>query len=203
MPALQAKAKTLYVSIEPEPSAERDPDIIRLEGNLHEFVQEAWPNIDPAPYQDGHHVKLICRYLEPFGLGHIPALLINVPPRHCKSLIVSVIFQAWIWTKAPETAALFTSYAEALAHDHARLFKKLITSDWYQERWPHVQIAFGHDKVSHYENTRLGKRYSVAISSTMGKGGRFIGFDDPHNVLEAESDEVRDRDVRSTAGRAP
>lgn len=167
------------------------------EQDLHRFVRDAWAQIDPSTFIDGTHIRIICAYLEAFSAGEVPALLINIPPRHAKSLIVSVLWAGWLWARAPETSFLCTSYAESLAHDHARLFKALITSEWYRKYWPHVELAFGHDKVSHYENERMGKRYSVAINGTMGKGGRFVLFDDPHNVLEAESDEVRDKACRA------
>jgi len=163
------------------------------EDDLYEFFKAAWPHIDPAPFKEGKHLELICVYLEALAHGEVPALLINIPPRHCKSLLVAVVLLAWCWAKWPSDSALFTAYAESLAQDHAIRFKQLITSDWYHEYWPDINIAFGHDKVSHYENEQGGKRHSVALGSTMGKGGRIVVFDDPHNVLEAESDDVRDR----------
>src|ERR1035437_1939723 len=56
-----------------------------------------------------------CDHLEAVSYGHIRNLLINVPPRHMKSLLVSVLWPAWEWTRWPERRWLFSSYAATLS----------------------------------------------------------------------------------------
>jgi hypothetical protein len=60
----------------------------------------------------------IADHLQAVAEGQIRRLLINVPPGHAKSLIVSVLWPAWMWIRNREGAqwrGLFASYAEALA----------------------------------------------------------------------------------------
>jgi hypothetical protein len=58
---------------------------------LGEFVRQAWPVVEPStPYVPGWHIDAIIAHLEAVSRGQIRNLLINVPPRHMKSLLVSV-----------------------------------------------------------------------------------------------------------------
>src|ERR1019366_2498734 len=80
--------------------------------SLHEFVRQAWHVIEPStPFVPGWHIDAIIDHLEAVSYGHIRNLLINVPPRHMKSLLVSVLWPAWDWTRSPARRWLFSSYA--------------------------------------------------------------------------------------------
>ena len=58
--------------------------------------------------------------------GQIRNLLINVPPRHMKSLLVSVFWPAWEWIRWPERRWLYSSYA---AHAEHSRFGEVPASD--------------------------------------------------------------------------
>ena len=67
--------------------------------SLKEFVRQAWHVIEPTtPFVPGFHIDAIIEHLEAVIVGQIRNLLINVPPRHMKSLLVSVFWPAWEWT---------------------------------------------------------------------------------------------------------
>ena len=65
------------------------------EKSLAEFIRILWPAIDPAAYVHGWHIDAICAHLEAVNRGEIRKLLINMPPRHMKSLAVAVAWPAW------------------------------------------------------------------------------------------------------------
>src|ERR1051326_7529862 len=70
---------------------------------LGEFVRQAWAVVAPTtPFVPGWHIDAIIEPLEAVSLGQIRNLLINVPPRHMKSLLVSVLWPAWEWIRYPE-----------------------------------------------------------------------------------------------------
>ena len=61
--------------------------------SLAEFVRQAWPIVEPStPFVSGWHINAIIKHLEAVTRGEIRNLLINVPPRHMKSLLVSVFW---------------------------------------------------------------------------------------------------------------
>jgi len=61
--------------------------------SLYEFVRQAWPIVEPGvEFIPSWHIELICEHLEAISAGELRKLLINIPPRHSKSTIVSVMF---------------------------------------------------------------------------------------------------------------
>jgi hypothetical protein len=84
-------------------------ELLRLEGSLIEFVEEAWPFIDAAPYQPNWAIDALCEHLQAVTEGRISRLLINFPPRCGKTIITSICWIAWTWARrekelAPESA---------------------------------------------------------------------------------------------------
>src|SRR5260370_39504328 len=83
-------------------------DAERALRSLPEFVQQAWLIVEPlTPFVPGWHIDAIIDHLEAVTRGQIRNLLINVPPRHMKSLLVSVFWPAWEWLRCPERTRLY------------------------------------------------------------------------------------------------
>jgi len=161
---------------------------------LGEFVRQAWQVVEPSTlFVPGWHVEAIIEHLEAVSRGEIRNLLINVPPRHMKSLLVSVFWPAWEWTRWPERRWLYSSYAASLSIRDSVKCRRLIESPWYQSRWGHVFALTGDQNAkTRFDNNRSGYRLSTSVGgSVTGEGGDRIVCDDPHNVQEAESDPVR------------
>lgn len=172
---------------------------IQCEASLSVFIRQAWKHIDPDQYVHGRHIDVMAEYLEAFVAGEIPRLLINVPPGHMKSMACSVALNAWCWgpKNLPGKRFVGTAYGEPLALRDADRTRELIRSEWYQARWgDRFQLRRGQDVKSRYANDHRGYRFSCAIEGIMGEGGDFVILDDPHNVQQAESEEVREEKVR-------
>lgn len=104
--------------------------------SFREFVRQAWSVIEPStPFVPGWHIDAIIEHLEAVSYGQIRNLLINVPPRHMKSLLVSVLWPAWEWIRWPERRWLFSSYASTLSIRDSVKCRRLIESPWYQALW--------------------------------------------------------------------
>ena len=204
-PAIATPVTTQTAKLENLPELE-----VRLaeecESHLRVFTRQAWEHLDPVPFIYGRHIDLMDEYLEAFIAGEIPRLLLNIPPGHMKSLSVSVLLNAWAWTKPSRTGLRFmaTSYRADLALRDADKTRELIRSPWYQERWGNVvgpmretrlQIRRDQDQKTRFQNSHGGYRFSTSTSGIMGEGGDFIILDDPHNVEQAESDYQRDLTV--------
>ena len=70
--------------------------IRQADRSLRAFIEQAWPLLEPAtPFLPSWHIDLIAEYLEAVTAGAITRLVINIPPRYGKSLIVSVCWPAW------------------------------------------------------------------------------------------------------------
>jgi len=146
----------------------------------------------------GHHLSMACtctRYcdhLQAMTEGRIRNLIINVPPGHAKSLLTAVFWPAWVWINHPEARWLFSSYREPLATRDSVRCRRLIESDWYQERWGgRYQLSGDQNQKSRFENTATGYRVVVPMGAGTGERGDYVVVDDPHSVDEAESEAQR------------
>lgn len=161
---------------------------------LKRFVVDGWPVLEPGTdYIDGWHVDAICDHLEAVADGRIRFLIINMPPGHMKSLLVSVFWPAWMWTWRPEWRALFGSYDLTLAIRDAKRTRDLLDSEWYRDTFHPAWTLSGDQNVkSYYENTRKGFRLALGVGS---KGTGFRGdctvVDDPLNVKDQWSETKR------------
>lgn len=162
------------------------------------FMTEAWDLLEPGrTFIDNWHIDAICEHLTAATLLEIQNLIINIPPRHMKSLLVSVLWQPWTWTWLPATRWMFQSYSAPLSLRDAVKARSVMRSAWYQTRWGDQWSFSGDQNVkSRYENDAHGFRVSSGIGGlATGEGGDFIVWDDPHKVQEIESEKT----IRTTA----
>jgi len=159
----------------------------------------------------GWHIDAIADHLTGVTEGEIRNLIINIPPRHMKSLNVSVFWPCWAWTRMPELRWMFASYAEDLALRDSVKCRRLILSQWYQDRWGKVYALTGdQNQKRKFENDKGGYRLAIGVGGgATGEGGDLIICDDPHKVQEANSEAILEEVTRwwdqtmSTRGNDP
>jgi phage terminase large subunit-like protein len=163
------------------------------ERSFTRFVWAAWPVIEPStPCHWNWHMDVICGYLEALHWGHLrePRLIINVPPGTSKSLLVSVLYPAWVWAQDPGHRFLTTSNDGAIVVRDALKHRYLVQTAWYRWVWGDVvePDASQWDKTL-FQNTKLGFRQAVPLRGTVtGKRGDTQIIDDPHDAKKAFSD---------------
>ena len=163
--------------------------------SLYEFVKQSWHVVEPGvPFVPSWHIEVICEHLEAVSAGEVQRLLINIPPRHSKSTIVSVMWPMWEWLTTPEQKFLCASYSGTLSIRDNLKARRLIQSPWYQQRWGHL-FAFAGDQNAkqRFENDKTGYRIATSVGGTAtGEGGSRLILDDPHNAQDAQSDVMRE-----------
>ena len=184
-------------------------EILRAEceESLAAFVKQAWHIIEPGqPYIHGWHIDFVCEHLEAITRGDTlddgsiyNRLLINVPPGTMKSLLVGVFWPAWEWgpQNMPHHRFVCASHSLDLAIRDGLRMRRLITSEWYQERWgDRVQLTGDQNQKTKFENTQTGFRQAAAAGSITGARGDRVIIDDPHSVDGANSDAMRESTVQ-------
>jgi phage terminase large subunit-like protein len=173
-------------------------DILKAELSLHEFIKQAWHVIEgDKEFIDGWHIQAICEHLEAVANRQIKNLIINIPPRSCKSSLVSIAFPAWVWLHNPNEQFLYASYALSLSLRDSVKCRRLISSPWYQERWgKKYQLLDDQNTKSRFDNTRNGYRIaSSAGGSITGEGASMLFCDDPNNSLDGDSEVQRENKI--------
>lgn len=171
----------------------------RCEQDLAYFIRKAWPIVEPAvEYVEGWHIKLICMHLEAITNDEeidgkpYNRLLINVPPGMMKSLLVNVLWPAWEWgpKNHPNYRYLLVSHTVKLSIRDTTKLRRLISSEWYQERWP-IKLRDDQDAKLKFENVTTGFVEVAAAGSITGQRGDRVLLDDAMSFEDANSEVVR------------
>lgn len=170
----------------------------KAERNLPDFIQQAWEVIEPGTtYVDNWHIHLIGEYMEAVNAGEIKRLIINIPPRHMKSLEVTVCYPVWTWIRHPEKRFIKVSYSDSLSRKHNIIARDIITSPWYQKNWGSTfSLKQDVNRQNEFKNNHQGFMLSTSVGGALtGEGGDVIIIDDPQNPLMANSEAEREASV--------
>jgi len=162
--------------------------------HLEPFIELFWPLIEPGtPYVPGWHISAICQHLEAITDFQISRLIINMPPRHGKSIIVSVMWPAWVWVNHPERRFIFASYSGQLSSRDATKMRTIVESDLYRELFrPTWQLRDDQNQKVKFENSLFGFRFSTSVGGTVtGEGADHVCADDPLNSIDSNSEIIR------------
>lgn len=175
------------------------------EVSLADFTKQAWHLIEPETKLVWNwHIDVICAYLEAtlpkfnpneeeakLDVPKLNRLIINVPPGSLKSILVSVMFPAWLWIHYPGGRVLGIANIQDLSIRDARKTKIIVESEWYQERWP-LELQADQKAKTNYENSKAGFRGSLGLTGNItGKRGDYLLIDDPHDAVTVQSDVQR------------
>src|SRR4029077_2222407 len=180
----------------------------------------SWRLVEPTAFLNNWHIDAICEHLEAAADWQINRLLINIPPRHMKSLGANVFFPAWVWAQGPNTDCdpkhhfqirknswrgpgakfMHLSYDGSLASRDGVKCRQIITSPWYQRLWGHrLQLLPDQNQKTRFGNVQGGHRISTSEGGGItGEGADIIVVDDPHNVrdIAVASDVARETTLR-------
>lgn len=187
------KAPTLFLNKELEYQLKKEI----FKASYFEFFKWAFATLFPnEKYEDAFHIKYLCDLYQA-EVERIIArrektqdIIVNIPPRTSKSLITSVILNAWVWILDPTITFITVSFDEELTLLNARYCKDIIKSDEYQLLFGDIyQIRKDADTQSFFMNDKGGFRMSKTTGANItGHKGMIIIVDDPQNPKTAESE---------------
>ena len=166
---------------------------LELRKSFSAFCKAAWIQVAPQKLVWGWHLDALCEHLVYMTLGEIRFLMVNLPPRHTKSLIASVMWPAWHWLHNPKTQFLSASVDNLLALDFSRLARRIIESHWYQDLFqPAWYLLEDENAGRQYRNNVGGSRNATSVQGrVIGSGGDVQILDDAHDAKKVESDATR------------
>jgi predicted phage terminase large subunit-like protein len=151
------------------------------------FAQRCFSELNPqAAFAENWHLEVIAAKLTAVREGKIRRLIINLPPRHLKSMMASIAFPAWYLGHDPSAQLLCVSYAQDLADKLARDCRSIMMSPWYGKIFPTHLAA--RQAVQEFITTRQGYRLATSTGGVLtGRGADIIVIDDPLKPEEALS----------------
>src|SRR5438477_3880063 len=176
-------------AMEKLPPAEYDA-ILRSE--FWFFAQRCFAELNPqTAFATNWHLEVIAAALTAVREGRIRRLIINLPPRHLKSLMASIAFPAWCLGLDPSAQILCVSYAQDLADKLARDCRSIMMSPWYRRIFS-TRLAPHRQAVQEFITTCQGYRLATSTGGVLtGRGADIILIDDPLKPEEALSDAQR------------
>jgi predicted phage terminase large subunit-like protein len=156
------------------------------------FLSQAWSILEPfRKFTPGIQTYAFCEHLQALHEGKITKLVVCMPPRFGKSIIL-LAFTAWEWITEPWHRYMCISYNESLATEHSQKCRNLILSPWYQERFgSSFKLQGDQNQKQKFENDHTGFRMASGLTGTLGKGGDRLFLDDPMSQATAESEVER------------
>jgi predicted phage terminase large subunit-like protein len=152
-------------------------------------------------YEHGRHLEVldraleqVTRYVETGGAEGIGRLIVEMPPRHGKTITTSRLYPTWHLGRNPDHRVMLVSYGATLAHKNSRMARNLMRS-------PRYKATFGLELA---EDSKAADAWDIAdheggcdamgiTGGATGKGAHVLIIDDPiKNRAEAESDVYRD-----------
>jgi hypothetical protein len=161
--------------------------------SLRDFTREAWPIVEPA--RELRETKAFGRLytaLEAYTLGQpvckshpvLRGLVITGEGATMKSLMVSVMWQAWVWTFRRSSRWLFNSYSQRLAERDAVRTYQIVRSSYYREEYE-LAVKAATSPGSYFDNSQGGYRASAGLDGGTGGRGDFVVSDELVAALEA------------------
>jgi predicted phage terminase large subunit-like protein len=166
-----------------------------LRSDFVTFVEKCFEILEPgATYEDNWHVHAIAHQLVRVWRGESTRLIINIPPRMMKSIMVTIAFSAWVMGHDPRKRIMAVSYAKSLAGKHASDFRAIVESPWFRAAFPDFMIET--NRGMEIATTARGYRVAESIGgSLLGRGADLIIIDDPIKGLAAALSESERRRV--------
>lgn len=159
------------------------------------FLERAWPHIHGGELMvHNWHVDALIHRLDLVAAGSSRRLIVNLPPRNGKSIIVSIAWVAWMLGRDPSLSFVCVSYStDQLSAKLARDCLLIMQSAWYRELFPKTVISPKRSAAHDFETTRGGGRLSTSVGGTLtGRGGDIIIIDDVIKPEDAFSETVRE-----------
>lgn len=137
---------------------------------------------------------LLMAFMEAVERKLSPRLIIQLPPRHGKSQIVSRCFPPFILGKHPHWEVVTATYAQDLANDLGRDVRGILNHPTYPDLFPGSIIQRDSNAIDFVKLTEGGSYRAVGVGGGLtGMGAHCLLIDDPvKNREDADSELVRE-----------
>lgn len=145
-------------------------------------------------YQIPDHINLLNKKLQEIAFGDSKRLMVFLPPRHGKSMLVSHYFPAWYLGMFPDKKVILAAYEADFAATWGRKARDVLNE--YGKPFYGIQINDKSSAANRWDiQGHIGGMVTAGVGGPItGKGADILIIDDPiKNSEEANSQTYRDK----------
>jgi predicted phage terminase large subunit-like protein len=163
-----------------------------LRQDFYSFMLRCFAELNPgAAFLSAEYIEVIAAKLQAVRDGRIKRLIINMPPRHLKSLASSVALPAWLLGHDPTKAIINVTYGQELSDKFARDCRPVMMASWYCNVFQ-TRLSSARSPLQELITTRGGFRLATSVGGVLtGRGADCILIDDPLKPSDAMSESRR------------
>jgi len=144
-------------------------------------------------YAAAEHHRKIAAALERVVKGECKRLMINMPPRHGKSMEASEFFPAFYLGHHPDHQILHAAYSQELVDGFGRKVRNQLKDELYNVLFPGTVLSDDSAAANKFNTSVGGAYFAVGVGgSATGRGAHLLLIDDPvKDREEADSESQR------------
>ena len=132
-----------------------------------------WPQ-----YKISKFHSIIASYLQEVERGNVTRLIISLPPRSGKTMLVSY-FISWFFGRNPEKEIIYTSYSQERADDTGNACRNLMLAEAHNRTFPNGGLSPDSKASRKFSTVKNGKFFATGWgSSVTGRGAHIFVLDD-------------------------
>lgn len=160
--------------------------------SLVEFMRYMWETEKKQEFDDNWHYYLIEEKLKKLLDGEITRLIINVPPRSGKTLMITELFPVWAMGNKPGTQFISTGYSTSLTREFSQHARDWYLSDSYKNVFPmRKEMREDQNTKEYWKTDDESSYYATGAGGTItGRGCDVFIIDDPIKPDEADKSDV-------------
>jgi predicted phage terminase large subunit-like protein len=157
------------------------------------FLEKVFSELEGKEITKNWHLEAISYQLEQCYEGENTRLLINLPPRTAKSIIISVAYSLFVLGNTPSTKIIAVSHTQDLAENFNNMCRRIIKTNWFKGVFPECKLSSMKNSASEITTTMGGYRLAISIGGALtGRGADLIILDDINKGIDGESAARRD-----------
>lgn len=160
--------------------------------SFYEFVKHMWDVVCAEKFTYNWHIQMLCYELQQIGFRIINResqpydLVINISPGETKSILVSQMFNAWLWTHDESIRFLGSSHTHSLSEFNSMMCQEIILSEKFIKTFGKIRLKENMKGKGDFMTMKNGRRKTTSVGTKItGSHFHCIAFDD---IVDADAE---------------
>jgi predicted phage terminase large subunit-like protein len=155
-----------------------------IRSNFGSFVRYAFKATHGEALGNQPYIDHMCHVISQMIDGKTRRLLVNLPPQHLKSFVVTICLTAFLLGNNPRLRIIVAAFIDAFAESLCSKIRDMMQTPWYQKAFT-TRIKEGHARANDFATHENGGVFAVAATGAItGRTADWIIYDDPHEISD-------------------